>query len=141
MLFRSTGPIRNAKKRAKILRVFDAIESQQQASGLWVAGDRRNGLEEIFDRQKLLRTHHCNHTLMRGRSRKLRKLLARLLSNAHAGLATFGNQTRKAVILAFARDNNMIEAPPSGSESLLYRVEAIENFHRVSVRVIKQRAA
>ena len=81
------------------------------------------------------------HTLMRGRSRKLRKLLARLLSNAHAGLATFGNQTRKAVILAFARDNNMIEAPPSGSESLLYRVEAIENFHRVSVRVIKQRAA
>ena len=83
-----TGAIGYAQKRAKILRIFHAIESQDETRCGGLSGRRR---EEIFEGKKLLRVDERDHALMRGSFGGDGELLARLLENADASLAALSD--------------------------------------------------
>ena len=131
------GAIGHAQQRAQILRVFHSVESQHETRCGRLAGSRH---EEILERKKLLRVHQRDHALMRQGLRGNRKLFARLLENADASLAALGNQPFKARVVPLARHQNVVKAPLPGFQSLLHRVQSVENFHEVSLRPKTQRA-
>ena len=70
---------------------------------------------------------------MRWGSGKLSELLARLLADADTCFTAFGNEAREPVVLALAGDEDVVETATASLERLLYRVEAIENFHKSSL--------
>ena len=78
------GAIGYAEQGAEVLRVFDAVEGEQQAGSVWAVARR---LEEVFNGEKLLRANHGDYALMGGGLGQLRQLLAGFLANADAGLA------------------------------------------------------
>ena len=123
------GSIGHAQQCAEILRIFNAIEREQQAGR---SGLHRN--KEILDGQCFLRANNCDDALMRWCSGELCELLAGFLPDAHAGLATRGNQAGKPVVVALARDQNMVKAALAGFEGFLDGMEAVENFHESSLR-------
>jgi hypothetical protein len=57
----NSGPIGNAQESAKVLRVFNAVECEKQASS--VPGGE-TGLEKIFERKKFLRADERDNALM-----------------------------------------------------------------------------
>ena len=122
------GSIGDTQQGAKILGVFDAIESEYQPCG---AGLYRN--KEIFDGQRFLRTYNCNYALMRRRSGELCELLPGFLLDSYAGLAARSNETDKAVVVAFTGNQDMIKTASTGLEGLLDGMEAVENFHESSL--------
>jgi hypothetical protein len=61
--------------------------------------------------------------------RHLRELVARLRPNAHTQLTAFGNEFFKAVVVAFASNQYVVEAAFSGAQSLFYRVQAVKHVH------------
>jgi hypothetical protein len=75
--------------------------------------------------------HQRDHALMRGSIGGNSKLLARLLQNADASLAAQGNQPLEARIVPLAGHEHVVKAPFSGFQSLLHRVQAVENFHEI----------
>ena len=56
------GAIGHAQQSAQVLRIFDAIESEQKAGRAGI-GRRR---EEVFDREKILRADQGDDALVRG---------------------------------------------------------------------------
>jgi hypothetical protein len=122
------GSIGYAQQCAKILRIFDAIESEHQPGS---AGPHRR--KNILDRQFFLRTYDRYDALMRWCSGKLRELLAGFLPNSHAGLAARSDEVGKSVVVAFAGDQNMIKTALAGFKGLLDGMEAVENFHDSSL--------
>jgi hypothetical protein len=118
--------IGDAQQSAKVLRIFDAVEGENETSG---TGLGRVGEKQILDGEKLLRADHCDNSLVAFRLGKLGQLLAGFLTDPDAGLATDGDEPLQALIVSFAGDENMVKAPLAGFEGLLNRVEAVENFH------------
>jgi len=70
-----------AEEGAEILRIFNAIEREQQAGGGLCR--RRCGVE-VFDGEGLLRPHIGDHSLVSGGSSNLGELVAAFLANADA---------------------------------------------------------
>ncbi len=120
------GAIGHAQQGAQVLRVLDAIQGQDEASGAGRGGGRR---VEIFYGEKFLRFDQRHYALVSGRLGQQRKLLARLLAHSDPGLAADGDQPLQAVVLALAGHQHVVETPPSGLERFLHRVNAVENFH------------
>jgi hypothetical protein len=63
----------------------------------------------------------------------LRQVLAGLLAHADTGVTAIGHQAREAIIVAFRRNQDVIESALTGPQSLCNRVNAVENFHSSSV--------
>ncbi len=122
-----TCAIGDAKKGAKVLRIFNAVEGEEEARG---RGAGKIGCEEIFEREKFLRVDERDDSLMGGRFGGEGKMLARFLADADAGLAALGNEAVEACVVALASDQDVIEAPTAGLESFLDRMQAVENFHK-----------
>ena len=80
--------IGHAEQRAEVLRIFDPIESEDEASG--GAGPR--GSKHVFDGEEFLRTDQRDDALVGGSFGGERESLARLLKYAHAGLAALGDE-------------------------------------------------
>ena len=118
------GTIGYAEKRAEILRIFDAIEREEQARLRWIGRG-----EEVFDGQGFLRADEGDDALVGGGSGEMREMVAGLLADADAGLFAIGDEAREAFVVALGGDNDVIEAAPAGLESLGNRVHAVENFH------------
>ena len=123
--------IRHAQQRAEILRIFHAVESQDETRGGGLSGRRR---EEIFERKKLLRVDERDNALMRGGFGGDGELLAGLLENADASLAALGDQLLEARVMPLAGHEHVVKAPLAGFEGLFHRVQAVENFHGFSLR-------
>ena len=121
-----SGSVGNAQQRTQVLRVFHAIERQQQPSR---AGFFRSRLEEVLDREKLLRVNHGHHALVRLGFGQKRQLLACLLADTHAGLTAQIHQPFQPIILPLAAHQYVVESPPSGLERLFYRMQPVQNFH------------
>ena len=120
-----TGAIGHAEQSAEVLRIFDAVESEDEAgSG---AGRRRS--KQIFDGEEFLRVDERDHALVGGSFGGEGQLLARLLQDPNAGLAALGDEAGQTGILALAGDQDVIEAALAGLEGFLDRVQAVENFH------------
>jgi hypothetical protein len=96
-----SGAIGDAQQGAEVLRIFDAIESQQKAG---CAGLVCSGFKHIFKSKKLLRAYNSDHTLVRGGSGQLGEMLAWLLADANTGLETISNQAGEPVVVALAGD-------------------------------------
>ena len=107
------GAVGYAEKRAEILRIFDAIEREEQAR---LRGIGRG--EEVFDRQGFLRADEGDDALVGGGAGEMREVFAGFLANADAGQFAIGDEAREAFVVALGGDNNVIEAAPAGLESL-----------------------
>jgi hypothetical protein len=126
------GPVSNAKQRTQVLRVFYAVEGEQE-TGAGGAGTGR--FEEVFDGKEFLGVHDGDHALVGSGSGELGELLARLLANADSRLAALGDEVLEARSLmcfeALAGQDDVIETAPAGAKSLFHRVDAVENFHKL----------
>ena len=125
-----TGAIGNAKKSPEVLRVFNAVESEQQASGGFAG---RIGREEVFESEKFLRANERDDALVRGGLCGEGEMLARFLKDANTGIAALGDEEIEAVVFALASYENVIEAAAAGLESFRNRMQAVENFHGISL--------
>jgi hypothetical protein len=106
------------------LRIFHAVESQQQARrARWI---RR---EKVFDGEKLLRADESDYALMSGSLGELRQLLARFLANAHARRTAEGDEALDAGILALASHQNVVKPAAASLEGFFDRMQPVENFH------------
>jgi hypothetical protein len=110
----------DAQESAEILRVFHAVEGEQQAGN---SGPLRQ--EKVFDGQELLRVNHGHNALVSGVLGKLRQLLAGFLANGDATLAAESDETRQTLVVPLASHQKMVEAPAAGFECLFDRMDAI----------------
>jgi hypothetical protein len=122
--------IGNAKKSAEVLRVFNAVEREEEASWRFAGGI---GREKILEREKLLRTDKRDDALVSGGFRDEGELLARPFKDAKTCVAASCDEADEAVIVALSGDENMIEAAAAGLESFRDRMQAVENFHSFSL--------
>jgi hypothetical protein len=136
-----TGAIGDAKKSAEVLRIFNTIEREQEASGGFAG---RIGHEKILEGEKFLRANERDDALVCGSLSGDGELLARFLKDADACIAALGDEAANARIAAVARalasDENVIEAAAAGLESFRDRMQAVENFHGISLERETQRA-
>ncbi len=120
------GAVGDAKERAEVLRVLDAVESEEQAC-LSVCGGRRE--EEVLDGEEFLRMDEGDYALVGVGSGQLGELLARLLADADAGLAAGGGEALEACGLmrfeALASEEDVIETAAAGAKSFFDRVDAV----------------
>src|ERR1035441_2286105 len=73
-----TRAVRYTQQGAEVLRVFDAIEGEEEtgrASG--GSGEGCWRLKQVFDGKKFLGAHHGDHALVRGGTGKVSQLVAR----------------------------------------------------------------
>ena len=122
--------IGDAEKRAKVLRVLYAVESEKQA------GSERRGrwrLKQVFKSEEGLGTDESDDALMGRGSGALGELLAQLGAHGDTGLTAGGDDAGEALVVALASDQNMVDAAAAGLEGLFDGMEAVENFHEVSL--------
>jgi hypothetical protein len=110
------------------LRVFYAVEREEKAGRAWGCWSK-----EVFDREKLLRTDEGYYALVSGSLGELGQLLARFLADADAGGAAEGDEGFQAGIVALAGHEDVIETPAASLEGFFDRMQAVENFHSLSV--------
>jgi len=128
------GSVGYAEKSAEILRVFDAVQGEDEAVCLhcrWIGG------EEVFDGEEFLGADEGDYALVSRGLGELGKLLAGFLPDADAGLAGGGNEALEAetfaLFEALAGDEDLVEAAAAGLQGFFNRVHAVEDFHVVSV--------
>jgi hypothetical protein len=125
-----TCPVGYAQQRAEILRIFDTIERENETGRVGAGGI---GREKVFEGECFLWPHESHDALVGGRASQLRELLARFLTDANTGLAALSDEAGEPLVVALASDQNVIETAAASLESLLYGMEAIENFHEGSL--------
>ena len=125
------GAIGDAKKSAEVLRVFNAVEREDEAGGGVADGGR--GHEKVLEGERFLRVDERDYALVSGSFGGERELLARFLADADARVAALddetGNARVMAVVLALAGDEDVIEAAAAGLERFRDRMQAVEDFH------------
>jgi hypothetical protein len=131
------GTIGDAKKRSEVLRVFNAVEREDEASGGVACGGK--GREEVLEGEKFLRADERDDALVSGGFGGDGELLTRPLKDADACVAALGDEVADAriaaVVRALASDENVIEAAATGLESFRDRVQSVKNFHGDSLVV------
>jgi len=126
----NAGAVGDAEKCAEILRIFNAVEREDEAGCGRLA---RIGFEEVFDGEEFLRVDEGNDALVRGRFGGEGELLSGLLPNADSSLAALCDEALQAIVLALAGDEDVVKAAATGFESFLDRMQAVENFHEISL--------
>ena len=121
-----SGAVGGAEQRAEILRVFDAVESEDEARG---AG----GLENIFDGEKFLSADDGDDALVGGGVGDVGKGFAGLGANADLEVAAEGDDGFEAVVAAFTGYEDVIETALACFEGFFYRMDAVEGLHLSSV--------
>jgi hypothetical protein len=106
------------------LRVFDAVEGEDQARG---AG----GFENIFDGEELLGTDDGHDALVGRSAGHVCQGFAGLGADADLELAAERDDGFEAVVAAFAGYEHMVEAALAGFEGFFYRVYAVESLHSI----------
>ena len=120
------GAIGYAEQGAEILRVFNAVEGEQQAGR---AREGRLGREEVFEGEEFLGADHGNDALMRGGLGAEGELVAGLGVDADAELAAEGDELDETSILALAGHEHVVKMAAAGAQSLFDRVQAVQEFH------------
>ena len=139
-----SGAVGYAQQRAEVLRVLYAVEGEQQAGraglGRLVIRCGRCG-EEVLDGERLLRADEGDDPLVGVGSSELGELLSRFLADADAGRAALGGEALEARVVmrglmrfeTLASQQHVIETAAAGAKSFFHRVDAVENFHEVSL--------
>lgn len=121
-----TGSVGNAQQCTEVLRIFDAIESEDKATR---AGMRGVGGKQVFDGEKLMGADKSDNALMRGRFGEEGELFAGLGTDADAGFTAEGEDTIETGVVAFASHEDVVETSAAGFERLLNGVHSVQNFH------------
>ncbi len=132
-----TGAISNAKKSAKVLRVFNAVEREKEPSGSFAGGI---GREKVLEGEEFLWADERDDALMSEGLRGEREMLARFLKDADTGFAALDDEAIETFVVTFAGDENVIEAAAAGLKSFRDRMQAVEDFHSFSLERETHRA-
>ncbi len=116
-----------AEKSAQVLRVFNAVESEQETGKAGFGSRIRR--KQVFNRERLLPVNEGDDTLMRDVLRDQRELLTRLLADADAKLAAEIDELLDSGIVALGGHQDVVKPATSGLESFFHRMQAVENFH------------
>jgi len=123
------GTIGDTKKSTEVLRVFNAVEGEEETSGGFGGGGQ--GLEEVLESEKFLRANKRDGALVSGGIGGECELLARPLKDANPCFAALGDEAVETFVVALSGDENVIEAAVPGPDSFRDRMQAVENFHGV----------
>ena len=125
------GAVGHAEKSTEILRIFDAVEGEDEAR----CGGAGGRLEEIFEDEEFLRTDEGDDTLVRGSFCGKSELVARLLEDTDACRAALSDEAFETGIAALAGDEDVVKAAAAGLQGFLDRMQAVENFHEFQCTV------
>ena len=110
-----------SQQRSQVLRVFDAVESQDQT--------RLGPIEQVFEFEKLALADDGHHALMGSRPRHTGERFARLEAGLYARGTAKVENLAKALVVALPGEANVIETAQSGTERFFDRVQAVQDFH------------
>ncbi len=121
------GAVGYAEKSAEVLRVFNAVEGEQETgeAGLGCGIGRK----QVFNRERCLPMNEGDDPLMRDVLRHKRELLARFLADADAKLSAESDHLFEARIVALGGHQDVVKPATTGLESFFHRMQAVENFH------------
>ena len=120
-----SGGIGGAEERAEVLRVFDAVECEQE-SGL-VTG------EQVFKVEKLPRADYRHDSLVAGGLCQTGKLFFGFEAEADAAFAACVDDLLQPLVVPLPGDAYVVELPASGAQSLFNGVQAVQNLHQFSL--------
>jgi len=119
------GGFGGAEEGAEVLRIFDAVEGEDQAG--FCSG------EEVFDFEEFAFAHEGDNALVGGGTGEAGEGFAGLGADFDpGGTAKIGNGSEAGVVTsaeAFLGDADVIETASAGPEGLFDRMEAVENIH------------
>jgi hypothetical protein len=119
-----SGSVGGAEERAEVLGVFDAVEGEQKAGFGTCA--------EVFEVEELASAGDGDDSLMVGGFGQAGELFFRLETEADAGFAAGVDDLLQALVVsvkAFPGDTDVVEFSAAGAQSLLDRVQAVQNVH------------
>jgi len=123
-----SGSVGGAEESAEIVRVFDAIEGEEEAMLAVFFGG-----EEIFDGEEFALADYGEDALVGIGAGEAGELVAGLDGDADAsGAAELGNAF-ELLVSTFAGDGDVIELAGTRADRLLNRMEAVQNFHSSSL--------
>jgi hypothetical protein len=125
------GSVGDTQQSAEVLRIFDPVECEEESRCRGVG----SGCVEIFKSEEFLRANQCNNSLVRGCFCGDGELLTGLLEDADVGLTALCQEAFEARIASLAGDQNVVKVALAGLEGFLDRVQAVKNFHEVSLRL------
>jgi hypothetical protein len=121
------GTLGAAEESAEILRIFDAVEGEDEA-GLGT-------LEDVFKVEELAFADHGDDSLVGSCLSHAGEGVARLKAGFDARFAAEVEELGEAVVrglaraVALARDAHVVETAGPGAESFFDRVQAVQVFH------------
>jgi hypothetical protein len=96
--------VRCAKKRSKVMRIFDTIKSKEELVLARLLRDKK-----VFDRKKLSLPHDRQNALVGIGASEPGKLVAGFEGDADTGCSAELDQPFQAIVATFAGDTDMIE--------------------------------
>jgi len=115
-----------AEERAEVLRIFYAVEGEDEAR---LAG----WFENILNRQELLGADDGDYALVGGGVGHVGEGLAGFGADADFEFFAEGDDGFEAIVAAFAGDEDMVEAAFAGFEGFFDWVHAVEGLHSLLV--------
>ncbi len=122
-----TGGIGRAQNRAQVVRIFHAVEHDQERP-LTTAF-----LQQVFDVGIFLRRSNCDHSLVVAGRREAIQVRTRNGAHRHAQRAALADDLVHALIVAFARHADVLEGTSAGLQRFQNGVDAVNDGHRKSV--------
>jgi hypothetical protein len=123
-----SGSVGGAEERSEVVGVFYAVEGEEEAVRAVFFGG-----EEVFDGQELTLADDGDDALVGVGAGEAGELVAGLDGDADAGGAAELGEAFELFIFTLAGDADVIELAGTGADGLLYRVEAVQNFHPLSL--------
>ena len=123
-----TGTVGGAEERAEVVRVFDAVESEEEFVLAWLFGG-----QQVFDGEELPLAHHREDALMGIGAGEPGELVAGFERDADAGRAAELDQPLQTLVPTLPGDADVVELARTGTDGLLDRVETVKNFHLSSL--------
>ena len=113
------GALGTAQQCAQVLRVFDAVERQQERIVAFA------GSKQVFEIGQRLGAHHGDHALMRGGLGQVGQVVAGGRLQANAVFAAHGGDAVELGVGALAGHAHVVKPAQTGPDRLFYRVQPV----------------
>src|SRR6185312_14654831 len=121
-----SGSVGGAEQGAEVLGVLNTVEGQPQAGG--GAG------EKVFQIKEFASADDGDDSLMGGSMGETSQFFSRLKAKADGVFAGCVDDFLQALVVPFTGDAQVVELAAAGAESLLNRVQAVQNVHEASLQ-------
>ena len=123
-----SGCVGGAEERAEVLGVFDAVKGEQEA--------RFRSGEQVFQVEEFAGAGDGDDSLMGGGFGQTGQLFFGLKAEADAEFAAGVDDLLQTLVVPFTGHADVVEFPAAGAQSLLDRMQAVQNVHLFSVEVL-----